>query len=58
MDKQLTSRKEVAKHFGVCDVTVKRWEKQKKLKAEVVINGRPKYILADVIAAVTKKQTQ
>lgn len=52
---KLVSRKEVALHFGVTSDTVHNWQKKGIIVADCIINGRPRYNLAEVIKSLTTK---
>ena len=42
------SRTDLAKHFGVCYITVLNWKKKGLIKPYCVINQRERYRLQDV----------
>ena len=56
MEKKLLTRKEVAAKFSVEPLTVREWEKQRKLPVDRKINNRPRYD-ADVVSNLFKETT-
>lgn len=56
MNPELLTRKQVAEYFKVIYDTVQNWEKKGIIKPSCTINGRPRYILAEVIEAITQKK--
>lgn len=56
MKELLSSRKQIAEHFGVTYNTVQNWDKKGLIKTAYLINGRPRYQLSEVIEAITKKK--
>ena len=48
MQDQLLTRKQTAAYLSVDPLTLRKWEKQGKIKVALVINGRPRYRISDL----------
>ena len=48
MEEKLMTRKQVAEYFAVKPVTVRKWQRDGKIKPCCRLNGRPRYRMKDL----------